>query len=68
MADMRDVELWENERWTASTGWSKSALKTGERKPWTRGRDGWSDVVVGGDGDVRSVQIVLQQLLLIGQQ
>jgi hypothetical protein len=54
-ADMREVELWENERWTVNTGWSKSGLKPGERKPWTRGRDGWSDVIAGGDGDVRSV-------------
>lgn len=35
------------------SGWGKSNLKSGERKAWTRGRDGWSGVAEGGD--VRSV-------------
>ena len=35
------------------TGWGKSNLKSGERKAWTRGRDGWSGIAEGGD--VRSV-------------
>lgn len=66
MSEMREVELFQNERWsptlatdgTAVAGkgeggsWSKMHLKPGERSGWTRGRDGWSGV---GDGDVRSV-------------
>ncbi|KAJ3976001.1 integral peroxisomal membrane peroxin-domain-containing protein [Lentinula raphanica] len=33
-------------------GWSKSHLKTNDRAPWTRGRDGWSGVAgSGADGD-----------------
>ena len=35
------------------SGWGKPNLKSGERKAWTRGRDGWSGVAEGGD--VRSV-------------
>ena len=35
------------------SGWGKSNLKSGERKAWTRGRDGWSGVAEGGD--IRSV-------------
>lgn len=35
------------------SGWGKSTLKSGERKAWTRGRDGWSGVAEGGD--IRSV-------------
>ena len=38
-------------------GWGKSNLKSGERKAWTRGRDGWSGVAEGGD--VRSVFFLL---------
>ncbi|KAF9646284.1 hypothetical protein BDM02DRAFT_3100075 [Thelephora ganbajun] len=30
-------------------GWGKYNLKSGERKAWTRGRDGWSGVAEGGD-------------------
>jgi hypothetical protein len=53
---MRDVELWENERFSQGTGWSKAGLRSGERKGWTRGRDGWSgDVHADGSGDVRCV-------------
>ena len=33
--------------------WSKAALKPGERKPWTRGRDGWSGVADDGSHQVR---------------
>lgn len=40
-------------------GWSKGNLKPGERKGWTRGRDGWSAVAEDGSGDVRSVVISL---------
>lgn len=61
-SELRTVELWENERWTpgpdesaADGGWSKANLRPGERRAWTRGRDGWSGVVDDGTGDVRSV-------------
>ena len=69
-APLKEVELWENERWTlgagtstnaADAGWSKSNLKRGERKGWSRRRDGWSDAdALRGslDGDVRSVPSV----------
>ncbi|KIJ53498.1 hypothetical protein M422DRAFT_775591 [Sphaerobolus stellatus SS14] len=43
-ADIKDVELWENERWTPATGWSKTALKAGE-KPWTGGDGEWIEVL-----------------------
>lgn len=86
-AELRQVEVFENERWNPNsrespaslggsgfagsqppsaidnagagggkpyrTGWGKSNLKSGERKAWTRGRDGWSGIAEGGD--VRSV-------------
>ncbi|KAI0074131.1 hypothetical protein K474DRAFT_1665790 [Panus rudis PR-1116 ss-1] len=35
-------------------GWSKANLRPGERKAWTRGRDGWSAVSEDGTGDVSS--------------
>ncbi|OAX41664.1 hypothetical protein K503DRAFT_684952 [Rhizopogon vinicolor AM-OR11-026] len=49
-AEMREVELWENERWAPGPSssvqiagtWSKSHLRPADRAPWTRGRDGWS--------------------------
>lgn len=66
-SEMREVELWENERWLAkpssggidesalyNAGWSKANLKVGERRPWTKGRDGWSAIAEDGTGDVRS--------------
>ncbi|KAG8805646.1 hypothetical protein FRC17_005407 [Serendipita sp. 399] len=66
-APLKDVELWENERWSTATagqstssgdpGWNKSNLKRGERKGWSRRRDGWSEAnELGGvlDGDIRS--------------
>ena len=61
-APMKEIELWENERLGPSSSssaidWSKVHLKAGERKGWTRGRDGWSDLVNSPDGDVRSVPI-----------
>lgn len=70
---MKEVELWENERWSlaanTSTGskdkysnWSKAHLKNGERKGWTRRRDGWSgDHDLGGntETDIRSVVLFL---------
>ena len=33
-------------------GWSKQNLRPGERSAWTRGRDGWSGVGVGGHGSM----------------
>lgn len=61
-SEMREVELFENERFYGSppgdahrvAGWAKVNLHTTERGPWTRGRDGWSSV---GDaqGHVRCV-------------
>ncbi|EMD40189.1 hypothetical protein CERSUDRAFT_112397 [Gelatoporia subvermispora B] len=62
--EMREVELFENERWlasaageegvTADAGWSRINLRPGERRAWTRGRDGWSGVLDDGSGDVSS--------------
>ncbi|KAJ7716141.1 integral peroxisomal membrane peroxin-domain-containing protein [Mycena metata] len=57
VAQMREVELFENERFGAGADgthqeWSKSNLRDGERTGWTRGRDGWSGV--GGQGGVSS--------------
>jgi hypothetical protein len=56
-SELREVELFENERWLPGEGigWSKASLKTGERVAWTRGRDGCSAVTPDGSGDVRSV-------------
>ncbi|TFY64843.1 hypothetical protein EVG20_g5807 [Dentipellis fragilis] len=58
-SQLREVELFENERWNTATdaqsgSWSKTFLKTGERVAWTRGRDGWSGVTSDGSGDVSS--------------
>ncbi|KZT25413.1 hypothetical protein NEOLEDRAFT_1065323 [Neolentinus lepideus HHB14362 ss-1] len=64
-SELRDVELWENERWVPSSSsspsteeghgsWSKANLKAGERSAWTRGRDGWGGVQPDGSGDVSS--------------
>lgn len=61
-AEMREVELFENERYeggsvpvTESTGqgWSKTNLRPGERSAWTRGRDGWTGI--GPEDEIRSV-------------
>nr|VWO97103.1 Aspartyl proteinase [Ganoderma boninense] len=64
--ELREVELWENERWIrgassasddlskAEGTWAKNNLKLGERKAWTRGRDGWSGVGDDGSGEVSS--------------
>ncbi|KAG8936400.1 hypothetical protein FRC02_002624 [Tulasnella sp. 418] len=55
-APMKEVAVWENERWNPSTGWTSTNLRVGERKPWTRGQDGWSGTVEGTpfDGHVSS--------------
>ncbi|KAG8688301.1 hypothetical protein FRC11_005678, partial [Ceratobasidium sp. 423] len=54
---MLEVELFENERWAAGSGWKAANLRTGERRGFTRGRDGWSAGDVKGleYGNVRSV-------------
>jgi len=62
------VELWENERWSASGNGDvdgggsgggrkgKTYLRGGaERSSWTRGIDGWNGVLDDGRGDVGSV-------------
>lgn len=63
----RNVELFENERFlpthkAASSngsvgGWSAHNLRMGERRPWTKGPDGWSseevEVLSGHQIDVR---------------
>ena len=63
-SELREVELWENERFGGAggddgalpdAGWNKANLRAVERKAWTRGRDGWSGVADDGSGDVRSV-------------
>ena len=66
---LKEVELWENERWSngasssgAVAGWSKANLRPGERNGWTRRRDGWSDVSTAtgkGDSSVRSDSLLL---------
>lgn len=43
-AEKNYVELWENERWTVTSGWSKSILKADE-KPWDGSSDEWGEVV-----------------------
>lgn len=48
---MREVEIWENERWAVQAQWKngQANLKPGERRAWSRGRDGSSGV----EGDLR---------------
>lgn len=67
-AELREVELFENERWSVGTGtgaeddgeWAKGPLKPGERKAWTRGRDGWSGVDEDGASDVSKLTFALE--------
>jgi hypothetical protein len=69
VSPLKEVELWENERWSSSAissgavaGWSKANLRPGERNGWTRRRDGWSDASPAtekGDGSVRSDSLLL---------
>ncbi|CAE6526149.1 unnamed protein product [Rhizoctonia solani] len=47
---MLEVELFENERWATGSGWKAANLRTGERRGFTRGRDGWSA------GDVKGLE------------
>lgn len=56
-ARMLEVELFENERWAPGAGWKAAHLRAGERRGFTRGRDGWSAGDVKGleYGNVRSV-------------
>lgn len=74
-SELKEVYLWENERWVGVPGvdesvlsgssWSKNNLRPGERKAWTRGRDGWSGVAEDGSGDVKSVFFCAHAFLLI---
>ncbi|KAI0647835.1 integral peroxisomal membrane peroxin-domain-containing protein [Trametes meyenii] len=70
--ELREVELWENERWVPGTAggaseeaphaegsWGKANLKPGERRAWTRGRDGWSGVSDDGSGEVSNLTFSL---------
>lgn len=71
----RDVEMYQNERFgkggaASSSGWSAHNLQFGERKPFTKGADGWTaqdkDLEVSGYTlDVRCVAIsyILQRYL-----
>ncbi|PWY99610.1 hypothetical protein BCV70DRAFT_190474 [Testicularia cyperi] len=70
----RNVEMFENERFLPTTrasssgnvgGWSAHNLRLGERRPWTKGPDGWSadeiDVLPGHRIDVsRQVAMKLE--------
>ncbi|KAH7923836.1 hypothetical protein BV22DRAFT_1092136 [Leucogyrophana mollusca] len=58
-SELRDVELWENERWCADAegdggSWGKIHLRPTERSAWTRARDGWSGLKEDGSGEVSS--------------
>ena len=67
-AETREVELFENERYEGSVpvigstgqGWSKANLRSGERRPWTRGRDGWTGI--GPEDEIRSVHLPFSPL------
>lgn len=69
-AETREVELFENERYespvpvmeSSSQGWSKANLRPGERRPWTRGRDGWTGI--GPEDEIRSVHLPFSPTLL----
>ncbi|THH20594.1 hypothetical protein EW146_g803 [Bondarzewia mesenterica] len=61
---LREVELFENERWAPGESglagaWGKSLLKSGERVAWTRGQDGWSGISADGSGDVSNLTFAL---------
>ena len=63
-SELKEVEIWENERWSSEAkggnGWSKTYLRSGERSAWTRGRDGWGGVKEDGTGDVRyAISLIL---------
>ncbi|THH07780.1 hypothetical protein EW145_g3154 [Phellinidium pouzarii] len=62
--ELREVELWENERLGPSAGsmqvFDKVHLKPGERKGWTRGRDGWSFTGADGSADVSNLTFSLE--------
>ncbi|KZW00425.1 hypothetical protein EXIGLDRAFT_721949 [Exidia glandulosa HHB12029] len=60
-APLRSVELWENERWDAQhVAWSKTVLRAGERKAWTRGRDGWSGGLDDSPGSLSHLTFALE--------
>ncbi|EPQ27380.1 uncharacterized protein PFL1_04919 [Pseudozyma flocculosa PF-1] len=71
----RNVEMFENERFQPTNrassssglvgGWSAHNLNVGERRPWTKGADGWSsddlDVIPGASIDIsRQVSMTLE--------
>lgn len=58
-SDKHEVELWENERWSPNSGWSKSILKVVERKAWTTGPGPWCNIASYSDGDVKSVPHII---------
>jgi len=54
-SELREVELWENERWEKEKRvWGKDA----ERHRWTRGADGWSPL--SGEGQVSNLTFALE--------
>jgi len=91
-SEMRQVELWENERYSGPVlpplvadvshssspdamrkGWGKQHLRSGERGPWTRSRDGSNDVSADGaggveaSGEVRSVSFSSRRSVMADQ-
>ncbi|EJD52284.1 hypothetical protein AURDEDRAFT_99106 [Auricularia subglabra TFB-10046 SS5] len=60
-APLETVELYENERWDAQhSTWGK-IMRLGERKAWTRGRDGWSGGLEGdGQGTLSHLTFALE--------
>ncbi|EKM52002.1 uncharacterized protein PHACADRAFT_165338 [Phanerochaete carnosa HHB-10118-sp] len=56
-SELREVELWENERWAGrhkDASWSKDNWQPDKQKAWTRGRDSWSSVSNNGSENVSS--------------
>ncbi|KZT44598.1 hypothetical protein SISSUDRAFT_1124094 [Sistotremastrum suecicum HHB10207 ss-3] len=59
-SELREVELWENERWSQQhNNWSKHNLKATDRNAWTRGSDGFSGVA-DTEGEVRNLTFQLE--------
>ncbi|KAG8969823.1 hypothetical protein FRB90_010706, partial [Tulasnella sp. 427] len=52
------VSVWENQRWTATAGWSASNLNSEDRKAWTVGEESWA---VANRGDVGTGQSNVNQ-------
>jgi hypothetical protein len=66
---MLEVEIFENERWAAGSGWKAANLRAGERRGFTRGRDGWSAGDVKGleYGNVRFVFLLAHLLVHVSE-